>query len=187
MAIASKQSAATLVDQPSVDVLITEQAIAERIRSLAEEISRAVPRSDGGVIIVSVLAGSVVFLVDLIRRLPMRLRIGLITVSSYPGPRTSPQAPMLTWSSLGDVRDRDVLIVDDILDTGGTLKLVQAAIREAGARSVQTAVLLRKPGKAPREVTADFVGFDIDDVFVVGYGLDYDGLYRNLPYIGVLR
>lgn len=173
--------------EPSLDVLISKEAIAERINTLAAEISEIFPRTDGGLTIVSVLAGSVVFLVDLIRQMPMRLRIGLITVSSYPGQRTAPKPPELTWSALGDVKDCDVLIIDDILDTGGTLRLVQAAIRDAGARSVRTAVLLRKPGKAPREVAADFVGFDIDDVFVVGYGLDYDGLYRNLPYIGVLR
>lgn len=174
-------------DHPAHDVLIDQERIARRIEELADEITRKLPTDGDGVTIVSVLAGSVVFLVDLIRHLPMRLKIGLITVSSYPGERTSPQPPKLTWSSLGEVSGRDVLIIDDILDTGGTLRLVQAAIKDAGARSVQTAVLLRKPGKAPREVAADFVGFDIEDVFVVGYGLDFDGLYRNLPYIAVIQ
>lgn len=174
-------------DHPAHDVLIDQERIAQRIEELADEITRKLPKDGDGVTIVSVLAGSVVFLVDLIRHLPMRLKIGLITVSSYPGERTAPQPPKLTWSSLGEVRGRDVLIIDDILDTGGTLRLVQSAIKDAGARSVQTAVLLRKPGKAPREVAADFVGFDIEDVFVVGYGLDFDGLYRNLPYIAVIR
>lgn len=170
----------------AVEVLISQTQIATRIRSLAAEIASQYPHAGDGMTIVSVLAGSIIFLGDLVRSLPMRLRIGLVTVSSYAGAATTPMPPKLTWSSLANVAGRDVLIVDDILDTGGTLRLVQAAVRDAGARSVRTTVLLRKPGKAPASVTADFVGFDIDDVFVVGYGLDYDGLYRNLPYIGVL-
>lgn len=170
----------------AVDVLISQAQIATRVRSLAAEIAAQYAHAAEGMTIVSVLAGSIIFLGDLVRSLPMKLRIGLVTVSSYAGARTAPMQPKLTWSSLADVSGRDVLIVDDILDTGGTLRLVQAAVRDAGARSVRTTVLLRKPGKAPAGVTADFVGFDIDDVFVVGYGLDYDGLYRNLPYIGVL-
>jgi hypoxanthine phosphoribosyltransferase len=79
------------------------------------------------------------------------------------------------------------LIVDDIQDTGATLRLVQADVRRAGPRSLRTVVLLRKRGKAANDIPIDFVGFDIEDAFVVGYGLDYNGLYRNLPYIAVLR
>ena len=86
-----------------------------------------------------------------------------------------------------DVRGRHVLLVDDILDTGGTLRLVRDRMSSCGAKSIRTCVLLRKPNKAPTDVPAEFVGFDIADDFVVGYGLDYNDYYRNLPDIGVLR
>lgn len=115
------------------------------------------------------------------------LRIGLVTVSSYPGSSTRSAGAKLLTSSYPELQNRDVLLVDDILDTGGTLRLVQRDIRAAAPRSMRTAVLLRKMGKAPPDVTVDFVGFDIEDVFVVGYGLDYDGLYRNLPHIAEWR
>ena len=87
----------------------------------------------------------------------------------------------------GDVAGRHVLVVDDILDSGRTLRLVRGAISERQPASVRTAVLLRKPNKAPPDVLADFIGFDIDDLFVVGYGLDFGDHYRNYPHIGVLR
>jgi hypoxanthine phosphoribosyltransferase len=167
-------------------MLISEPSLRDRVAVLADEISAVYLGADGGIAIVTVLAGSIVFLADLIRRLPMRMRLGLAAVSAYAGPTTRSSGAELRSLSLPDVRGLDVLIVDDILDTGGTLRLVQASISRLGPRSVRTAVLLRKRGKAPAEVAVDFVGFDIDDVFVVGYGLDYDGWHRNLPYVGVL-
>ena len=177
----------SFVDQDIGKVLISERALKNRVAALAEEIAEAYPASEGGIMLVTVLAGSIIFLADLIRQLPMKLRIGLVTVTSYPGPTTVSRGPSLESASLPQVRDRDVLIVDDILDTGRTLRLVQAEVRRAKPRSLETVVLLRKPAKAPADVTVDFVGFDVEDVFVIGYGLDYDGLYRNLPYIAVLR
>lgn len=167
-------------------VLITKQMPEERVSALATDIARAYPNPREGITIVMVPVGSIIFLADLIRQLPIKMRIGLLTVSSYPGATTGSQGASLTSTGFPDLRGRDVLIVDDILDTGGTLRLVRAEAGRAGPRSVKTAVLLRKADKAPPDVAVDFVGFDVEDAFLVGYGLDYDGLYRNPPYVAVL-
>ncbi|RME38615.1 MAG: hypoxanthine phosphoribosyltransferase [Planctomycetota bacterium] len=166
--------------------LISPEALQSRVSALAEEIVASLPPSPADLTLVAVLSGSIIFLADLMRRLPMKMRLGLVTVSSYRGRATQPGPPRFEATALPSVAGRDVLIVDDVLDTGGTLRLVQREVSTAGARSVRTAVLLRKNTPAAREVAVDFVGFDIEDVFVVGYGLDYDGLYRNLPYIAEL-
>ncbi len=168
-------------------VLISEEAIRKRVAVLADEIAQAYPDSREGITLVTVLAGSIIFLADLIRRLPMRMKVGLVSVSSYAGKTARSSGATLTSNDLPDVQGRDVLIVDDILDTGETLRLVQSEVHRAGARSVRSIVLLRKTAKAPSDVFVDFVGFDIRDAFVVGYGLDYGDLYRNLPYIAVLK
>jgi hypoxanthine phosphoribosyltransferase len=168
-------------------ILISAERLDERVSALAREIATAYGTGCEGITIVTILAGSIVFLGDLIRKLPMKMRIGLVGVSSYPGRSVESRGAVLSSGALPDIRGHDVLIVDDILDTGGTLRLVQAEIGRASPRSVRTVVLLRKPGKAPSDVAVDFVGFDIEDTFVVGYGLDFDGLYRNLPYIATLK
>lgn len=169
-------------------VVIAERAIKERVVEMAGEIADAYGPCTDGITIVTVLAGSLIFLSDLIRLLPIKMRVGLVAVSSYAGRTTASRgATTLGLGSLGDLRDRNVLIVDDIVETGRTLRIVQAEVRRLEPRSVQTAVLLRKMSRAPADVPVDYIGFDIEDVFVVGYGLDYDGLYRNLPYIAVLR
>ncbi|HRX83730.1 MAG TPA: phosphoribosyltransferase family protein, partial [Phycisphaerae bacterium] len=127
------------------------------------------------------------FLADLIRHLPMKMKLGMMTVSSYAGAVTASQDASLTRDLNIDITDQHVLVIDDILDTGKTLRLVGQRLRERKPRTLRTAVLLRKPSKAPPDVMADFVGFEIADEFVVGYGLDYDGHYRNYPHIAVLK
>jgi len=168
-------------------VLIGEQELADQVADMGNQIARAYTGSEGRITIVTILSGSIIFLADLIRVLPMKLRVDLVSVSSYRGKTKKPGSLMLLTERPLDVEGRDVLIVDDILDTGGTLRLVTAELRRGQPSSVKTAVLLRKPSKAPSDVKADFVGFDIEDEFVVGYGLDYDGMYRNLPYVAVLK
>lgn len=169
------------------EILLDERKLRARIAALATEIADAYPDRNRGITIVTVLSGSIVFLADLIRQLPMKTRLGTIHVSSYAGPTKVSRGPKLIGAALPDLRDQDVLIVDDIVETGGTLRLVQEAVDAAGPRAVRTAVLLRKPCRRDPDPKVDFIGFDIEDVFVVGYGLDYNGWYRNLPYVAALR
>jgi len=145
---------------------------------------------DGGapfLTMVPILSGSIIFLADLIRELPLKMKIALVQVSAYPGKSIEAAEPRTMIELTGEVEGRDVLIVDDILDSGRTLRRVKEMISERNPRSLRSAVLLQKPDKTPADVQADFVGFDIEDLFVVGYGLDFDDHYRNYPHIGVLR
>jgi hypoxanthine phosphoribosyltransferase len=183
--------------QSDIDrVLISQDRIARRVQELADQITRdhTEPAGAGGpdeagaeVTIVPVLTGAMIFCADLIRRIPIAMKIGLMTVSSYPGKSLSTQGSQLLHNQLGDVRGRHVLIVDDILDSGGTIRLIVPLIREMGAASVRTCVLLRKDRPAARATHVDYWGFEIPDEFVVGYGLDYNNYYRNLPDIVTLK
>jgi hypoxanthine phosphoribosyltransferase len=168
-------------------VLIPSDRLATRVHEMGQQIAASYAESDGQITIVTILSGAIIFLADLIRHMPMKMKIGLVTVSSYRGATTESRGSKLMQDLRVDVQGRHVLIVDDILDTGGTLRLVQHLLQERAPQSLRTAVLLRKKGKAPPDVAADFVGFDIEDEFVVGYGLDYNDHYRNYPHIAVLR
>jgi hypoxanthine phosphoribosyltransferase len=128
-----------------------------------------------------------IFCGDLIRQLPLKMQINLITVSSYPGSSLRTQGSQILGQQLSDITGRHILLVDDILDSGGTIKLVVPILKELGAASVKSCVLLRKDRAAARQVHVDYVGFEIPDEFVVGYGLDYNNYYRNLPDIVTLR
>lgn len=171
-------------------VLISQQQISTRVRELARQITadHTPPRLHSAEItIVPILTGAIIFCGDLIRQLPLRMRIGLITVSSYPGSSIRSQGSTLLGDQLGDIRGRHVLLVDDILDSGGTLRLVVPLLRDMGAATVKSCVLLRKDRPAARQTDVDYVGFEIPDEFVVGYGLDYNNYYRNLPDIVTLK
>ena len=172
-------------------ILIPQEKIAARVRDLARQITvdHTPPRVSGEaeISIVPILTGAMIFCGDLIRQIPMAMKIGLMTVSSYPGRSIRTQGSSVIGQQLGDVKGRHVLLIDDILDSGGTLKLVVPLVKELGAATVKTCVLLRKDRPAARETPVDYVGFEIPDEFVVGYGLDYAGAYRNLPDICVLK
>jgi len=163
-------------------ILFDETAIAARMDALVESIDRDHAGRD--IVVIGILTGSCIFLGDILRRLTLPLTVECLSVSSYHGMQSS---GMVTFrqSVMPDVAGRHVLLVDDILDTGRTLKAVGAKIRELGAVDVKSCVFLRKQIER-QDVDADYVGFDIGDEFVVGYGLDYMGYYRNLPYVGVL-
>ena len=165
-------------------VLITAEQIDRRLTELAGEI---VPHYRGQPLtIVGVLTGSLMFLADLVRRLDLPLRIGFIQASSYRGAATTAGALHVSNEIIADVRGRHVLLLDDILDTGQTLRHLTRHLLEQGAASVRVAVLLRKVGRQVHAVEVDFVGFDIPDEFVVGYGLDFNDEHRQLPHVAVL-
>ena len=165
-------------------VLISRESIAHRVRSLARQIEQDFAGRD--LVIVALLNGTVVFLADLLRRLSMPLRLDFIGVSSYGGGTESSEL-VFTKELRLDVSGRDVLLVDDILDTGKTLFRVRAKLRRLKPRQIKICVLLDKPSRREEQITADYVGFTIPNHFVVGYGLDYAERYRNLPFVGVLH
>ncbi|MFM7151878.1 MAG: hypoxanthine phosphoribosyltransferase [Gemmataceae bacterium] len=167
-----------------MQVLLTSEQIARRVAELAAELSRDFARRP--VTIVGVLTGCLIFLADLIRRLDFPTQIHLVQASSYRGETTRPDTLHLNLDGLPDLKDKEVLLIDDILDTGRTISQIAETLRIRGARSVRTAVLLHKVSRQEVEFHPNYVGFTIPDAFVVGYGLDYDGDYRHLPFIGVL-
>jgi hypoxanthine phosphoribosyltransferase len=164
-------------------VLITEDQIRKRVDELAAQIARTYAVQP--LTIVGVLTGCLVFLADLIRRLDLPLKIALVQASSYRGATTTPGQLHVQDELLPDLKGRHILLIDDILDTGRTLRHMESHLRSLGTASVRTAVLLRKEGRQEVPIEPDFVGFTIPNEFVVGYGLDYDDEYRNLPFIGV--
>ncbi len=172
------------------EILLDADTIAGRVERIAADLARRlapVAERDEPVVLVPVLTGSLVFTADLIRHLPLKMRLDVVTVSSYAGRATESTGASLVGGIPTDLRGRHVVLVDDIFDTGRTLSLLDVEMRAAGAADVTSVVLLSKPARHEVELRPDLVGFEIPDAFVVGYGLDYDGLYRNLPCIGVLR
>lgn len=167
-----------------MEILLTEAQIQERVRELGRQIEA--DYQGKSLTIVAVLTGSLIFLADLIRRIELPLRVALLQASSYRGETTVAGALTVNEAFLPDVADRDVLLLDDILDTGHTLATLVDHTRERGARSVKTAVLLRKIGRQEVRLEPDYCGFTIPDAFVIGYGLDYNDDYRHLPHVAVL-
>ena len=175
---------ASAVD-PDVEILISESEIQQRVREIGQQLEadyRTRPLT-----IVAVLTGSLIMLADLVRRISIPHRIALIQASSYRGATTVATTLVINESFAPDVANRDVLLLDDILDTGQTLTALIRHLADRGARSVRTAVLLRKIGRQEVPIEPDYCGFTIPDVFVVGYGLDFNDDYRHLPYVGVLK
>lgn len=173
-------------------VLISQWQINARLQEMARQITRDIQAGQKGIetpelTIVPIMTGAMIFTADLIRDIPVAMKIGLMTVSSYPGDSTASRGSQFVSQHLPDVRGHHVLLLDDILDSGGTLKLVVPKLLELGAAEVKTCVLLRKNRPEAMATPCDYVGFDIPDEFVVGYGLDYNNYYRNLPDISILK
>lgn len=166
-------------------VLFDEAAIAARVAELAAQIQADYAGQD--LVLLTALKGAVVFLADLMRNLEMPVCPDFILASSYGDSTESSGDVQLRLAGCGDLAGRHVLVVEDIIDTGRTLKALVKVVRERGAASVKTCCFLDKPSRRVVEMTPDYVGFEIPDHFVVGYGLDYAQRYRNLPYVGVLK
>lgn len=174
-------------ERSDVEVLFSTQAIADRVDQLGGEISRTMDRN---CMVIAVLKGSFVFCADLIRalhRAGMHPRIDFLTLSSYGTGTESSGEVKITRDITDDVAGMDVLLLDDILESGRTMAFAKELIQGRGAKSVNICVFLDKPNKRKVEIDADHVGFVCPDQFVVGYGLDYAHYYRELPYVGVLR
>lgn len=193
-------------------VLIDRATLAERVATVAAEIAADLgigpahgeaedgpgaggmtpDAGDGGaeVTLVPILTGSMIFVADLVRHLPLRMRIHIISVSSYPGTATESRGPSVEAALTRvpeELAGRHVLVIDDILDSGRTLRAVTDLLHRRGPASLRTCVLLRKRREAAMRQPVDYVAFDLPDQFVVGYGLDYNDYYRNLPEICTLR
>ena len=169
----------------AVELLINESEIRDRLAAMGRQIED--DYRDKPLTIVAVLTGSLIALADLVRQIRIPLRIALVQASSYRGATTTATTLVVNEAFAPDVDGRDVLLLDDILDTGQTLSALVQHIEDRGAASVRTAVLLRKVGRQVVPIEPDYCGFVIPDVFVVGYGLDFNDDYRHLPYVGVLQ
>jgi hypoxanthine phosphoribosyltransferase len=166
-------------------VLVTEAAIKRRLKSLAADITATYGEEE--ITIVAIINGAILFTADLIRAIKNPIRLDCVRISSYRNATKSIGKPQLLHSLQLDIANRHVLLIDDILDTGKTLSVVVDLIKRENPASVRTCVLLDKKGRREVEFEADFVGFEIPDRFVVGYGLDFAERYRNLPCIGILK
>jgi hypoxanthine phosphoribosyltransferase len=187
-------------------ILVDKDAIARRVQTLGDQIAADLERDlrneaaregraydpdhpdASGIVIIPILTGAFIFTADLVRCLSFKLSIGLAAVSSYPGKSVESKGVRIDRELPHDLGGKHVLVIDDILDSGQTLAVVKDLILKQNPASVRLCVLLRKPeNRRVAHVDAEYVGFEIPDEFVVGYGLDYDGYYRNYPAIAVLK
>jgi hypoxanthine phosphoribosyltransferase len=166
-------------------VLLSKEELHDGVTRMADEIAACY--ADRQLTIVGVLTGSVVLMADLIRLIDLPMRVGVLQASSYRGATTTRGELVINSELMLDISGRDVLLVDDIFDTGHTLVQVLEKMREFGPTTIRSAVLLRKIGRQEVDYQPDFVGFDIPDEFVVGYGLDFEDMYRNLPHVAALE
>ncbi len=167
-------------------VLVTEEQLRAKVAELGAQISRDYAGRD--LLLVSILKGAVVFMADLMRAVTIPCSIDFMVVSSYGGTNTQTTGLVKIIKDLdADLTGRDVLIVEDVLDTGVTLSHLVPMLRMRNPNSVRICAILDKPARRKTDIRPDYRGFEVPDAFVVGYGLDYDEKYRNLPYVGILR
>lgn len=173
------------MDQDILKVLLTEDEIKTRIQALGDQIFDDF--KDKNPMFVGVLNGCFIFMADLVRATQLKSELEFIGVSSYNNGTKSSGVVQITRDLQRDISGRDIIIVEDILDSGNTLAFLKEYLKTKGAASVTIATLLDKPARREKPITANYVGFTVPDEFVVGYGLDYAQQYRNIPYIGVLK
>ena len=169
-------------------ILITEQELDEIISRIAAELDRDYAGEDKRLVLLCILKGSVVVMGELMKKITVPVEIDFMRVSSYgSGTKSSGNVNIILDLMRKDLDQCDIVVVEDIIDSGRTLAYLSNYLRLKGARSVRTCTLLDKPSRREVEFTADYVGCEIPDEFVVGYGLDYASYYRNLPFVGVLK
>ena len=174
-----------MLEKDIQEVLFSQQQLEERVDQIAQEITRDYAGKE--IVLISVLRGSFVFMADLCRRIDLPCTIDFMSVSSYGSGTSSTGQVQITKDLSGDISGKHILVVEDILDSGLTLSHTAAYLKTKGPASLKICTLLDKPDRRKAEVQADYVGFTIPNLFVVGYGLDFDENYRNLPYVGVLK
>ena len=167
-----------------VDILISEADVRSRITELGAEITHFYQQQAiDKLIVVGLLRGSFMFMADLVRELKLPVEVEFMTTSSYGHSEVSSGTVTIVNDIPDNIEGLDVIIVDDIIDTGYTMQFVIDHVKKLGAKSVKTCVLLDKPSRRKVDLKPDYCCFEIDDLFVVGYGLDYEGFYRNVPYV----
>ncbi|SKA95450.1 hypoxanthine phosphoribosyltransferase [Caloramator quimbayensis] len=167
------------------EILLTEEEIKNKVRELSNQIIKDFP--DGDVILIGILKGSVIFVADLMRSMNINVTMDFMAVSSY-GMSSNTSGIVRILKDLDfDIEDKDVVIVEDIIDTGTTLKYLYEYLKARNPRNLKICCLLDKADRRKADIKADYIGFSIPDEFVVGYGLDYAEKFRNLPYIGILK
>lgn len=168
-----------------IEVLISEEQLKEKVKELGEQITRDYKGKE--ILLIGVLKGAVVFMADLMRNIDLPLQIDFMVVSSYgAGTKSSGNVKIIKDTDVS-VTGKDIIIAEDILDTGITLNNLIKLLSNRGANSIKICTILNKPSRRKVDLKPDYVGFDIPDEFVVGYGLDYDQKYRHLPFVGVLN
>lgn len=174
-----------MMQQDMQQILFTQEQVAARVREMAAQISRDYAGKTP--LVVGILRGSFIFMADLVRAMDIPLTLDFMVASSYGAGTVSSGKVKISLDLQEDIAGRDVLLVEDILDTGNTLSKLVAELKGRQPASLKLCVLLDKPERRTKPIEADYVGFTIPDAFVVGCGLDYDQLYRQLPYIGILK
>ena len=173
------------MDKDILEVILTEDEIAERVKALADIIESDYKGRE--LVMVCVLNGAAVFYIALLMEMDIPLEMNFIRVSSYGAATSTSGTVRILYDLEADITGKDVLIVEDIIDSGHTLDKLTKLLRDRGAASVKCCCLLDKKERREAHIDADYVGFDVPDKFLVGYGLDYAGKYRNLKYIGTLK
>lgn len=174
-----------MLDQDIEKVLFTEEELSSRIGAIAEEINR--DYAGRAPMLISVLRGSFIFMADLTRKITLPCTVDFMSVSSYGSGTSSSGQVQITKDLSDDIEGKDILVVEDILDSGNTLSYLLEILKARRPASMKLCTLLDKPSRRVKDVRVDYSGFSIPDHFVVGYGLDYAEKYRNLPYIGILK
>lgn len=173
------------MDQDILKILLSEEEIKARVQEMGDQLYDAF--HDKNPLFVGVLKGCFIFMADLVRAAQLKSELEFIGVSSYQNGTKSSGVVQITRDLQEDINGRDVIIVEDILDSGNTLMFLKNYLMAKGAASITIVTLLDKPSRREKAITADYIGFVVPDEFVVGYGLDYAQQYRNMPYIGVLK